>query len=71
MNNQTYKVAGIYYTGEETCNELFTNIDEAKAYYEELIVDLEEEKEGIDYITIFEADEDECSISNIETYTYD
>ena len=71
MTNKTYKVTGIYTTSEETCDETFTNIDEAKAYYEELIIELEEEKEGIDYITIFEADEDGCSISNIETYTYD
>ena len=74
MNN-TYKVTGIYLTGEETCGETFTNIDEAKAYYEELIIELQEEyddvKEVIDYITIFVSDEDGLSISNIETYTYD
>ena len=74
MNN-TYKVTGIYLTGEETMDETFTNIDEAKAYYEELIIELQEEyddvKEVIDYITIFVSDEDGSSISNIETYTYD
>ena len=56
-------------------DETFTNIDEAKAYYEELIIELQEEyddvKEVIDYITIFVSDEDGLSISNIETYTYD
>ena len=73
--NTTYKVTGIYLTGEETMDETFTNIDEAKAYYEELIIELQEEyddvKEVIDYITIFVSDEDGLSISNIETYTYD
>ena len=75
MTNQTYKVAGVYFTGEETMEETFSNEEEAKAYYESLIIELQEEyddvKEVIDYITIFVSDEDGSSISNIETYTYD
>ena len=55
--------------------ETFSNEEEAKAYYESLIIELQEEyddvKEVIDYITIFVSDEDGSSISNIETYTYD
>ena len=66
----TYRVTGIYTTSEETCAETFTDLEKAKAYYEELIVELEDEQEGIDYITIYVSDEDGYSISNIETYTY-
>ena len=87
MTNQTikgYVVEGIYTSGESTCKECFETEVEAKNYYESLIVDLEEEKESIDYITIFfaqsedntEVEEiDELSVehlvNNIETYTYD
>ena len=87
MTNQTikgYVVEGIYTSGESTCKECFETEVETKNYYESLIIDLEEEKESIDYITIFfaqsedntEVEEiDELSVehlvNNIETYTYD
>ena len=72
MNNQLYKVAGIYTTGEETCEETFANIEEAKAYYEDLIIQFidEDELEFMDYVTIFQADEDGYPIKNIETYLF-
>ena len=71
----SYKVAGIYHTGEETCDEEFSELEDAKAYYEKLIVELGEDYEDvasvIDWITIHTIDENGEYGYNIETYTYD
>jgi hypothetical protein len=71
----SYKVEGVYYTSEVTCNEEFETEKEAKEYYEKLIIELEEDfeedvKNVIDYITIYE-ENDDVYVRNIETYTYD
>ena len=74
-----YRVEVIYTTGETTDDKNFTNITDAQTYYETLIVEWEEEKSAIDYITIYvvegELELDELGLSNltsnIETFTYD
>ena len=74
-----YRVEEIYYTGEPIDDKNFTNLTDARTYYETLIVDWEEDKEAIDYITIYvvegDLELDELGMfnrtSNIETFTYD
>ena len=74
-----YRVEVIYQSGETADEKNFTTITDARTYYESLIVEWEEEKDAIDYITIYvvegDLELDELGLgnltSNIETYTYD
>ena len=73
---KNYKVTGIYYTGEETCEETFDEYDCAKDYFETLIEELREEyedvKESIDYVAIYETDEEgNYQGRPVDCYTYD
>ena len=69
--------------GDALDSEAFATEVDAKAHYEELILEWEDEKDSIDYITIYYAEDKdgECEelddlgigsfVKNIETYTYD